>query len=351
VPSPTPRAILIVRLSAIGDIVMASPLICALRERYPAARLAWLVQPECRELLDHNPDLDEVIVWPRGEWLRLWRQRRWLALWRELRRLRRELRARRFELALDLQGLLKSGVLAWLSGAPTRVGLGSKEGSRWLMTRVLERGGEADRIGSEYLDLAVRELGADPRRLAMRVVVSGRDGERAAARMRQLGVDKYALVCPFTTRPQKHWLADRWAQLAGRIEERVGMRVMMLGGPGDREAADEILSAAPPGLVSLVGETGIAEAAAWVEGASLLVGVDTGLTHMGIAFGIPTVALFGSTRPYLRTGRRNARVLYHSLPCSPCRRRPVCNGDFTCMRGIEVDEVMEAVGRVLEPAP
>ena len=96
----------------------------------------------------------------------------------------------------------------------------------------------------------------------------------------------------------------------------------------------------------LTGRTAIGEAAALIQEASLLVGVDTGLSHMGIAFGIPSVLLFGATRPYLDTGRANAEVIYHPLPCSPCRRRPTCHGDYTCMRSIEAAEVMAAIERV-----
>ena len=146
--------ILLVRLSAIGDVVFASPVIAALRRRYPAARISWLVQPECRELLAHHPDLDRVIVWPRNRWQELWRGRQWPVLWREVRAFRRLLRDGDFDLAIDMQGLLKSGFLTWLSGAPERIGLGSKEGSGLLMSRVVERGGDSARIGSEYLHLA-----------------------------------------------------------------------------------------------------------------------------------------------------------------------------------------------------
>ncbi len=149
-----PGRILLVRLSAIGDILFASPLIAALRRAYPQAHIAWLVQPEYRSLLEHHPDLDQVIVWPLRDWRDLWRRRRLRTLAREAAGLRERLRAERFDLALDLQGLLKSAVPAYLSGARERIGLGTREGGRWLMTRVVFRGGDPERIGSEYLHLA-----------------------------------------------------------------------------------------------------------------------------------------------------------------------------------------------------
>jgi len=132
-----PRSVLVIRPSAIGDVVMASGLIPPLRNAWPGARIAWLAEPDVVELLQHNPRLDEVIVWRKSEWLSLWRRRALTSLWREVRALRADLRARDFDLVLDLQGLLKSGVLGWLSGGRERIGLASREGSARLMTRVV----------------------------------------------------------------------------------------------------------------------------------------------------------------------------------------------------------------------
>ena len=146
--------ILIVRSSAIGDVVFASALPGAIRRAHPDAHLAWLVEPGIHELLLADPDIDEVITWPKAEWVKLWKSGRRLELLGRVRQLRRELHARRFDMALDLQGLMKSGFLTWLSGAQRRVGLGSKEGSQLLMSEVIPRGGEKARIGSEYKYLA-----------------------------------------------------------------------------------------------------------------------------------------------------------------------------------------------------
>lgn len=362
---PQPTRILIIRLSAIGDIVFASPLIAALRRAYPQAHLAWLAQPECEPLLRHHPDLDQVILWPRGEWRALWRERRWRELGRRVRALRTELRRQRFDLVLDLQGLLKSGLLAWLSGAQERVGLGSREGSRWLMTRVVPRGGDPRAIGSEYRFLA-EGLGLFglpglpglpgppglPREGFPMALAPGAE-DRAFTRdliARQGWGSGYVVICPFTTRPQKHWFEERWADLAARLHQELGLPVLMLGGPADREAAARIAqrtATAGPGLMNLAGGTSLLQAAALIEASRLVIGVDTGLSHMGIAFGRPTLLLFGSTRPYLDTGRANARVLYHLLPCSPCKRRPTCGGSYDCMRRIEVAEVLRAASNLL----
>lgn len=334
--------ILIVRLSAIGDVVMASPLIRALRDRYPEAHIAWLVQAEAVPLLAANPRLDEVIVWPRGEWQRLWRERRYWQLLKAVRTFRRELRARGFDRVLDIQGLMKSGLLTWMTGAAERVGLGSREGSARLMTRVVDKPRGDQRIGSEYRRMA-EALGLDTEPFEMDLALSAEDERFADDFIAERGLQAgYAVICPFTTRPQKHWIEARWPELAAQL----GLPVVMLGGPGDREAATRI-AAGGAEIIDMAGETSLSQAAALISRARLLVGVDTGLMHMGIAFAVPTIAIFGSTCPYLDSGRDDTRILYKGLDCSPCRRRPTCDGAFTCMQEIGVDDVLDTARELL----
>lgn len=337
-----PPRVLFVRLSAIGDLVFASPLIASARRAWPEAHLAWLAQPECAPLLAHHPDLDEVIEWPLPRWRSLLRERRLGVLSRELRRTLSQLRARRFGLALDLQGLLKSALPVRLSGAPERIGLGAREGSRVLMTQVIGRGADSAWISSEYRHLAAA-LGWPTDDFRLRLEPGPEARARAQALIAERGLaGGYAVICPFTTRPQKHWIGERWAELARRLRLRLGLPSVMLGGPADRAAARPIAAAAGGAVVDLTGETALLTAAALIARARLLIGVDTGLSHMGIAFGRPSLLLFGSTCPYTETGRPEARVLYHRLSCSPCRRRPSCGGAFSCMREISVDEVAAA---------
>lgn len=350
-PLPPDARILLVRLSAIGDVVFASPLISALRRACPQGHIAWLVQPECAPLLDHHPDLDETIICPMGHWRRLWRERRLGELMGSVRTLRTTLHERRFDLALDLQGLLKSGVLARLSGAPIRIGLGSREGSRWLMTRTISRGGDPERIGSEYLFFAeALDLPVDGFEMATHYTSSDAAFAAEVCAREHIGAG-HVVLCPFTTRPQKHWVEGRWAALATRISNTLGLTPVLLGGPGDIEAAERISDAADVPLVNLVGQTSLTEAAAMIDRAELLVAVDTGLGHMGIALGRPSILLFGSTCPYRDTTRANARVIYHALPCSPCKRRPTCGGGFECMSEIGVGEVLATARDIIGKGP
>ncbi|KAI5914799.1 glycosyltransferase family 9 protein [Thauera sp. 2A1] len=339
--------LLIVRASAIGDVVFASPFAAAVKRSYPDAHVAWLVEPGIHELLAADPCIDELILWPKGEWKKLWKEGRYLEFLGRVRVFRAMLRDKRFDTAIDMQSLLKSGLLTWLSGAPRRIGLGSREGSQWLMTEVVPKGGIERRISSEYLYLAER-LGLDTGEFLPRLCVSDETEAKARALLAAHGLEpgRYAVFAPFTTRPQKHWFEDAWQALAPRVRDELDLTPLVLGGPADKEAARRIASAAP-GVVSLAGATRLPEAAAIIKHAGLLVGVDTGLTHMGTAFATPTVALFGSTRPYLDTGRANGKVIWLGLPCSPCRRRPTCNGAFTCLRDISAERVMHEARAVL----
>ncbi len=346
------RRILIVRLSAIGDVVMASGLIPALRALHPDAHLAWLVEPAAAPLLAHNPRLDELIIWPRAEWQALWRARHYLALWRRFTEFRRLLRASRFDLVLDTQGLLKSAVWSWLSAAPRRICLIGREGSHRLATeRVVPPKDDSPRpMGAEYRCLA-GHLGAPEGSFQPDLAVGEAPRARARERLAREGIAapgaRYAVLCPFTTRPQKHWFEDRWQALALRCAE-AGWVPVLLGGPADREAANRIAGGIK-GLVNLAGALKLDETVAVIEGATLLVGVDTGLTHMGTALGVPTVALFGSTKPYDEPLAPRSVVLYEKLACSPCHRHPTCHGRFDCMRALEVDRVFEVAAGKVKP--
>ena len=339
--SDAPARILIVRLSALGDVAMASGLIPALRSIWPRAHIAWLTEPAAAPLLQANPRLDELLVWDRPAWRRLWKERQLATLWKAWRQFRRQLRSGRYDLVIDAQGLLKSGLCAWWTRAPRRVAIHPREGSQWLCTERFDpSSSESAPIAAEYRELATR-FGAAPEAFHLDVVPS--PAAREAARQALARADvrgPYAVLCPFTTRPQKHWFPPRWAELARHLRAE-GLTPVLLGGPNDQAAAREIIEIEQAPAVSLVGHLRLDESAAVIEGAELLVGVDTGLTHIGTAMRIPTVALFGSTRPYLHAGDAPTRVLYHALPCSPCRRHPTCGGRFDCMQAHEARAVAQ----------
>ncbi len=336
--------ILIIRLSAIGDIVMASCLAQGIRQQHPDATISWVVQAGYEGLLQANPYLDEVIIWPRKEWQLLWNKRKFVVLFHEIRTFVKGLRQRGFTLAIDAQGLLKSGVFAFLSGAKTRIGLDSREGSAKLMTQVLHSP-QSCNMGSEYRFL-LEEIGAETRSTRMDVAVTGDDSAASSAVLRQHNVNRsFVVFCPFSTRDQKNWTAAHWLRLAKAVDEQLACDCVILGSSTDTEIARAM--ATWKNMFDLTGKTTLRQAAALIKQAKALVGVDTGLTHIGVVSEIPTVALFGSTCPYLQADSAVAKVIYHGLPCAPCKRRPVCDGAYTCMRDISANEVMTELQRVM----
>jgi len=341
--------ILVVRLSARGDVVFASPLAGALRRSHPDAHIAWAVEERTADVIRHNPHLDEVIVWERAEWKRMRRSGRWGALFRVAVDFFTELRDRRFDVAIDPQGLLRSGLLAFLSGAPVRIGLSPREGSRLLMTQVVERGGDPRRIASDNIHLA-EALKLDTGSFEMEIPRGADEVKMVDRVVRKEGWGAgFVVACPCTALFHKQWLEDRWAVLVQQIRECTGLGVVLLGGPADRTAANRILGrvAELPGptapLVDLVGGTTLGEASAVVSRCSVLVGVDTGLSHMAYAYGRPSVLIFGSHTPYLDPPGPEVVILHSGRPCSPCRGRLVCDGRLDCMTDIAVARVLAAV--------
>lgn len=340
------KRILIIRSSAIGDVVFATPIVSALRTTYPDAFIAWLVEPGIDQLLQPDPGINECILWPKQEWIALFKKGKLFNLLREVWSFRSALRNKKFEVVLDLQGILKSGVLGWLSGAPRRIGLGSREGSQWLMTEVVERGGKKARISSEYLHLSQR-LRLDGGQFLPHLYLDQAAEASALLKLKdkKLVPGQYAVFAVFTTRPQKHWVNSGWKQLGQLTQQQISLTPLILGGAGERQEALE-LAAAIPGAVSLAGDTSLAEAVALIRHAGAVIGVDTGLTHMGIALSVPTVAIFGSTCPYTLTCRENAQVIWLGLSCSPCKRNPTCAGAWTCLKDISAERVFLELERV-----
>lgn len=343
-----PSSILIIRPSAMGDIVMASPMIAALRHAYPKARISWLVEPGLTDLLRHNGDLDELIIWPKGEWSRLAKEKHYVELLRRIAAFRRELHARRFDLAIDAVGLFKSRFLLWLSGAHELVGFLSKEPGAFLLDQKVAKSKDNPAMSSEYREM-MTSLAVDPGPFLPAVVVSPEDKAIARHLLGSLQVEReYVVFAPFTTRPQKHWFNERWSLLVAEVTDKFGWPVLILGGPGDAAQGDDIVrQSGRSSVYSLCGRTTLGQSAAIIEFAALLVGVDTGLTHMGTAFSVPTLALFGATCPYLTTVSSRTMVLYDAPDCSPCRRKPTCDGRFDCMRALTVKKIVAAATSLL----
>lgn len=340
--------ILIIRPSAIGDIIMASPMIRVLRQARPQAYITWLADESVRGMLDHHPDLNEVIYWSKEHWRRQLKSMHIPQLISEVRGFSLDLKKRRFDLAIDAQGLLRSRLLAWFSGATERIGLDSKEPGRFLMTRIVSRGEDKRAMSSEYRQLML-SLGLDPGPFAPEMIVSKKDRGDAEIKLSRLKIGKrFVLFCPFTTRLHKHWIPARWAELANDLAVQFDLPVLILGTKRDTVAGNRIRTLTDVPIYDLIGRTSLGEAAAIVSRAALVIGVDTGITHMGTAFKRPTVALFGATCPYLDTVSKNTIVVYVPQACAPCKRKPTCKGRLECMAAITVKQVSAAARNLLE---
>ncbi len=352
-PSPHPSVertstrFLIIRPSAIGDVVMALPMAAVIKKALPGATVFWLAEPYLEDFLRAQPQVDHVLVWPKARWKALVRTGRLAAWVREFSGFHRTLKNQHIDVALDAQGLLRSRLLAALSGARRRVGFASREPGRFLMTEVISKGPRTRTIGTEYEHM-LRYLGFVDDDFPMGVTIPDEAARRADRLVTAaVGTRPYVVFAPFTTRPQKHWIGKRWTSLAEKIAEERNLPAVLLGGGGDAKAAQELVRLAPS-MVNLAGRTSLLETAAVIQRAHLVIGVDTGLTHMAVALKRPTVALFGATCPYLHTRSENALVLYKPLPCSPCRRRPTCNATFPCMAALHEEDVMNAARRLLD---
>jgi len=287
---PAPR-ILLVKLSSLGDVVHLAPAVTDLRERRPDARIAWAVEGPYADLVRLHPGVDEVI--PVG--LRALRARPWSpAAWRALRASRRALRAGRWDYVVDAQGLLKSACVARWSRSPL-FGLDSRSAR--------------ERIAARFYDVKVavrRDMHAVERNRALFGEIFGyvpdppaRYGLAApAAPPPWVPAGRYAVLLHAASRREKRWPEDRWAALA-RLLAGDGYAVVFPGGTvAEREAAARLARSAGP-AASAAPAMALSEAAALLAHASGVIGVDTGLTHLAVALGVPTVGLYCSTSPRL----------------------------------------------------
>lgn len=338
--------ILIIRTSAIGDVIMASPLISALKSKYPQAQIHWLAEPFVHDLIRFHPDIDKVHSFPKTQLKTLWREKKYISLFKQMRQLKLQLQSEQFDLALDVQGLFKSGIWAWLAKATTRVGFRSKEGAGLFMTDVIDKPNNEPTISSEYQRMA-EYLQCDTSTFLMDISISN----QAITTINKLILSKYsngfAVISPFTTREQKHWTDENWRKFTAEFYQRYKLAIIIVGGPNDARHA-ESLCHQMPFLSHVCGQLSLNESVALIAHAKLVVGVDTGMTHAGIAKQTPTLALFGSTRPYLNTRTCSAEVVYLNKQCAPCKRKPTCGGKFECMTDITPAMVMDRVSMLLE---
>jgi lipopolysaccharide heptosyltransferase I len=291
----------LVKLSSLGDVVHALPVAAALRARWPAARLTWIVEQREAAVLAGHPALDEVVAVDTRRWRRARRPADVAAVMIALGGLAGRLRAARVDVALDLQGLLKSGVLVGLTGAPRRVGFSRRRCREPLSAvftnrRVTPPG---DRhVVEQYLAL-LEPLGIGESDPEFRLPVNAAAQARVDETCRRIGLgpaERPVVVNAGAGRPDKRWPVERFAALARRLVTEAGARVLVAWGPGEEALARAVVDGAAHAGVSLAPPTDLPELVAMLRRAGLVVAGDTGPLHVAAALGVPCVGLYGPTR-------------------------------------------------------
>jgi heptosyltransferase I len=336
------KRILIVKLSSIGDVIMTTPVAKALRAAYPNAYIAWVVEHKSKDVLAGNPYLDEIIIWKRGMDPGNG-ARKAVSFVSTLMELRRELRARKFDVAIDFQGLLRSGLVTRLSGASRRLGYeNARECADLMYNTHLPSHQRKVRGSQQYLNL-LKLLDITSNDLATLMPIG--EDDRAFARellasscQKRSGV---AALCPATTWPQKHWTESGWAELADALASEHGLLPVFLGSGADTPMIGRIRGLMRHDAADTSGKTTLKQAAAIVEQSRLAVAVDTGLLHIAMALDIPTIGLFGPTRWQHFLKKDNFSVVSKDCANMPCLRHPVCK-EYDCMKAISAADILKA---------
>jgi heptosyltransferase-1 len=339
-PTP-PQRILIIKPSAIGDIVHALPVLNLLRGKWPAAHVSWLVSSACASLLEGHPQIDELIRFERRRFGKGWRKPS-AAL--GLFSFTRGLREKNFDLVIDLQGLFRSGWLAWKTRAPIRVGPNEARELGWVFyTHHVATGFPEGHAVDRYLKIAdALGLGREP----VKFVFATTDSDRqSAAELIEPG-RRFAILLPGANWKSKRWPVEHFAALVKPLHDQFALESSVVGAAGDKELAAQI-----PGAVDLTGRTNLRQLVALMERAEIVIGNDTGPLHIAAALGRPLVALYGPTNPdYTGPYGRLDSVLRHPIECSPCLSSRCRYAHLRCLAELNPQSVLKEVRRQLSPA-
>ncbi|MCX5906622.1 MAG: lipopolysaccharide heptosyltransferase I [Deltaproteobacteria bacterium] len=349
-----PRRILIVKLSAIGDVIQTLPMVEALKEHFPDARIDWVVEEEASDLITGHPALERVIVSRRKSWQKQFLGKGiWRVTLREMRKFFRDLRSCEYDWIIDNHGILKSGLLVFLSRGKRKIGFQASPGiadeGNYLFTNERYPAPDIERHALDrYLNL-VAQLGVpvNQRTLAFPVSAAARENGQKILADRNFLAHPLVVIHPLAQWATKNWPQENFARLADALVAR-GIGVVFTGSGQDREALEEIgkLLNSREKVLNLAGCTTLRELAGIFSLAELVLTTDTGPMHLAAAVQVPVVALFGPTAPW-RTGPygNGHMVIRKDLPCSPCFQKKCATRE--CMNTISVEEVLAAVEKRL----
>jgi heptosyltransferase I len=364
------RKILLIKLSAVGDVVHTIPVLNKLRRRYPKAQIDWLVTPAIGELLRHHPAITSTIAFAREEWSKPWR----LAPFASYGRLAARLRGARYDLVVDMHGQLRTALLALATAAPVRIGWDRPRPQIWdasprkFPLEARKHAWQGAREGSwlaytHPIPVPTIDLHAVDRYLNVGALLGFDDGpadfsfpipQEAVGRVEALldyydiAKAKIILMAPGTIWDTKQWRRDGFAEVARHFLQ-AGLGVVLIGSQRERQICDQVAAAAP-GVVNLGGETTLSELAALIRRAAICLTNDSGPMHLAVALGRPVVSVFGPTDAiWIGPYRRDNAVLAAKIPCAPCYLRQLsrCPNAHACMKEVSAASVIERMETML----
>ena len=338
------KKFLIIKLSALGDIVHALPVARTLRQAYPDAFIAWMIEERYQGLLHNNPDIDKIIPIR----IKSWRKNLNREAFKEILQIIKNLRQQNFDVVFDLHGLIKSGVIAMLSGARIKSGFHRKNCKEKISSIFFNKKAPYIAGGIHVIDMYLTLVQST-------LEIQNKVKQFPLPKIRDQKVEDFFQHHPELTSKNiiginpgagfesKLWELERFAQLADRITVELNCSILLTWGPGEEHKINQI-AASMKQKCWVAPSTSIQESIALYKHLTLLVSCDSGPLHLCAALGIPTVSMFGPTDP-VRNGAYglNHITVYKKLDCSFCWKRKCPLGTNECMKQVTVDEVFESV--------
>lgn len=329
----SPR-ILLIRLSSLGDIVLTTPAIRAVRANFPNAHIAMLVAKQSADILRENPYLNEIITFDR-----LAKDKNTGEMWRVVRLLRE----RKFTLAIDLQRKFRTEILMSFSGAIERVGKG-----RLCTVRVSEQGNK--HATEHYFDI-LHAVGIPAEDQKLELFLAESERRDAVQRLKTAGIVAGKLkvgLFPGAGWKLREWMPERFAAIGDRLVEHFNADILIFGGQQESELVQKVANLMEMRAIPFAGNLQMRQLAACIEQCDLFLTNDTGPMHIAAGVGTRTVSLFGPGN-HIRFQPLGVehQIIRHDVPCSPCKQFTDKCKDNICMKGIGVDEVWHAISRAL----
>lgn len=325
-------------MSSIGDIAHALPAVSLIRQRMPRIFVGWVVRQRCASLLEGNPDIDKLYIIPnRG-------------LLPDIVKMGLQLRAEKFDTALEMQGLALSGLLAMLTGARRRIGMDrNREGNFLFLNDNSVPGKDVNRHAVDIQYGFAEALGISVKRGSVPVqqYLVEAEARFAQAVLADLPRPIIALNCGAST-DLKRWPADRWAQVGRRLAG-MGASLVLLGGTQDVDTVGALQARiGASNVVNLAGKTNLRELASVVARCDLMISGDTGPLHIAVDVGAKCLGLYGPTTPMATGPYGDGNVaIWKPGSCSPCQRHPTCDASGRCLDAITPDDVIEHVQQMV----